>query len=452
MKKSGFILLTVFCFLLLGGCDFWSRGQQGPPAPSPPAEEPKAISGTVYDATMNTLTLITDDRKVYAFATEGVDTRVTDSGIIIGYPVTVEYYGQLDDGTREQTVSLDHIEVGSFDGLSPQEKAQHILMTLSLEEEVGQLFIVRCPISDAAEIQAQYQFGGYILFGRDFADKTAPDASADIGSYQSASRLPMLIAVDEEGGPVNRVSRYAQYRFAPFASPQKLFAKGGWDAVSGDTKEKCAFLSALGINLNFAPVCDVSTDPADFIYARSFGGNAQQTSEYVKTVVESMSGTGVGCVLKHFPGYGNNADTHTDSVYDSRPLETFEASDFLPFEAGIGAGAGAVLVCHNVVRCMDDTLPASLSPEVHRILREELGFVGVIVTDDLSMSAVTDFTGGKSAALLAVAAGNDVLCCSDYVTDYTAVLDAVQAGDISRARIDASVLRILQWKISLGIL
>jgi beta-N-acetylhexosaminidase len=344
------------------------------------------------------------------------------------------------------------VEVGSFDGLSPEEKAQHILLTLSLEEEVGQMFIVRCPETNAAEIQAQYHFGGYILFGRDFAGKTASDAKAAIGSYQNASRLPMFIAADEEGGPVNRVSKYGQYRFAPFDSSQALFAKGGLSAVSDDAKEKCAFLSALGINMNFAPVCDVSTDPADYIYARSFGKNADLTAEYVKTVVESMSGNGVGCVLKHFPGYGNNKDTHKGSAYDSRPLEAFTTSDFLPFEAGIKAGAGAVLVCHNVVRCMDDTRPASLSPEVHRILRQELGFSGVIVTDDLSMTAIKDFSGGKSAAVLAVLAGNDLICCTDYAAEYAAILKAVQSGDISRAQIDASVSRILCYKIALGIL
>lgn len=443
-------------FLLLGGCA--SGAAPGvSPSPSPtatpqPTEELKTVSGTVYDASMNTLILITDNRKLYSFVTEDVDKRVTEDGIRIGYPVTVGYYGQLDDNSQEQTVALGYIQVGNFDGLTPREKAQHILMTLSLEDEVGQMFIVRCPEKNAAEIQAQYQFGGYLLFARDFKDKTPGEASADIQSCQSSSNIPMLIGVDEEGGTVNRISLYSQYRSAPFKSPQKLYASGGWDAVEGDTKEKCALLKSLGVNLNFAPVCDVSTDPSDFIYARSFGKDAEQTSQYVKTVVETMAGTGVGCVLKHFPGYGNNADTHTGSAYDSRPLETFESSDFLPFEAGIQAGAGAVLVCHNVVKCMDASSPASLSPEVHRILREDLGFDGVIITDDLSMQAVTDFTGSGSAALLAVEAGNDLLCCTDYETQYKAVLEAAQSGGITRERIDDSALRILALKISLGIL
>ena len=147
-------------------------------------------------------------------------------------------------------------------------------------------------------------------------------------------------------------------------------------------------------------MADVSTDPADFIYDRSFGQDAQATAEYVQEVVESVNLVSVqdpaftgpyykiGCVLKHFPGYGNNVDTHTGIAIDERPYEQFVAGDFLPFQAGIKAGAGSVLVSHNVVTCMDESLPASLSPEVHRVLREELDFDGVILTDDLAMDAV----------------------------------------------------------------
>lgn len=160
----------------------------------------------------------------------------------------------------------------------------------------------------------------------------------------------------------------------------------------------------------------------------------------------------MGCVLKHFPGYGNNADTHTGISYDRRPYETFTSSDFLPFQAGIESGADMVLVSHNIVDCMDAQFPASLSPEVHRILREELGFSGVIVTDDLAMDGIRTFTGDTQAAVQAVLAGNDLLCCTDFETQIPAVLQAVETGEISMEQIDASVLRILELKISLGIL
>ena len=185
---------------------------------------------------------------------------------------------------------------------------------------------------------------------------------------------------------------------------------------------------------------------------RRFGIDAEQTGEYVRTVVTQMVSDKTGMVLKHFPGYGNNADTHTGIAIDERPMDTFRQSDFLPFEAGIESGAQSVLVSHNVVNCMDADRPASLSAEVHRILREELGFDGIILTDDLIMDAIRDYTGGENAAVLAVQAGNDMLTSSDFVTQYNAVLAAVQDGTIPESQIHASAVRVIDWKMQLGLI
>lgn len=343
-------------------------------------------------------------------------------------------------------------DVDGADALAPASRAETLLTGMTLEEKVGQMFIARCPETDAAGKAADYHLGGYILFARDFAGKTKEQAAADIQSYQDAAQIPLLIGVDEEGGTVNRVSLYPAFRDTPFRSPQSLYRDGGFPAIRSDTLEKCRLLQGLGINLNFAPVCDVSTDPADFIYPRAFGQDAAGTAAYVQTVVEAMQEQQMGSVLKHFPGYGNNADTHTGMAYDNRPYETFVSSDFLPFSAGIKAGADMVLVAHNIVNCMDSRYPASLSPRVHQILREDLGFAGVIVTDDLYMDGVRDFAGDEQAAVLAVQAGNDLLCCTDFEIQIPAVLAAVENGTIPESRIDQSVLRILEMKISLGLL
>lgn len=331
-------------------------------------------------------------------------------------------------------------------------RAQELLDGMTLEEKVGQMFIARCPETDAAQLAADYHLGGYILFGRDFKDKTAEQVTADIQSYQDAAEIPLLIAVDEEGGTVNRVSSNPNLRSSPFRSPQSLYSEGGLELVRSDAQEKCRLLESLGININFAPVCDVSQDPADFIYDRTLGRDAQETSQYVAAVVETMAEEGMGSVLKHFPGYGNNTDTHTGVAYDDRPYDTFLTSDFLPFQAGIDAGADMVLVSHNIVSAMDEASPASLSPEVHRVLREDLGFTGVIVTDDLVMDGVRDFAGDDEAAVLAVQAGNDLLCCTDFQTQVPAVLAAVESGEITEEQIDAAVLRVLTMKLRLGIL
>lgn len=322
---------------------------------------------------------------------------------------------------------------------------------MTLEEKVGQMFIARCPSVDAAIYAQKYNLGGYILFGQDFKNSDPDTFRGTVKSYQESVKIPMFIAVDEEGGIVTRASRYPRFRSSPFPSPQKLFKEGGIESVREDAREKSEFLLDLGINLNFAPICDISQSPNDFMYERSIALDAVGTSEYVKTVVEEMKKAPIGSVLKHFPGYGNNSDTHTGTSIDKRPMEDFETSDFLPFKAGIDVGAGIVLVSHNVVECMDKDMPASLSPKVISILRESLGFQGLIITDDLVMDAIGLYTDKESAAVQAVIAGNDLLCCTDFTEQIPAVIKAVKDGTISKERIDESVKRILEYKIELGI-
>ena len=173
---------------------------------------------------------------------------------------------------------------------------------------------------------------------------------------------------------------------------------------------------------------------------------------YVMGAVTVMRDAGMGSVLKHFPGYGSNVDTHTGIAVDERPMETFRASDFLPFQGGIRAGAPFVLVSHNVVTCMDDTLPASLSPAVHELLRNELGFDGVILTDDLSMGAVKEYARDGSAAVLALLAGNDMVVTADYENEIPQVYAAVEDGTLDESLIDAAVTRVLTAKYQLGLL
>lgn len=337
-------------------------------------------------------------------------------------------------------------------GMTEAEKELlQLLEGMTLEEKVGQMFLVRCP-EEATAAVSRYKVGGFVLFARDFEGETKETVQDKIASYQAESKVPMIISVDEEGGSVVRVSKYRKFRESAFLSPRELYAAGGMERIVADTKEKAELLLSLGINVNLAPVCDISRNRNAFMYDRSFGGTAEETAEYVTAVAGTAKEAGLGSVLKHFPGYGNNADTHEGIVYDTRSYEIYKESDFTPFLAGIEAGAGAVMVSHNIVQCMDADLPASLSPEVHRILREELSFDGVILTDDLYMDAIQDFTGKEAAAVAAVLAGNDILCCTDFEVQIPAVIAAVKDGRISEERIDASVLRILQWKAELGLL
>lgn len=330
-------------------------------------------------------------------------------------------------------------------------RAKELLDTMTLDEKVGQMFFVRCPSENAVEKLNEYHIGGYILFANDFKDRTFSEAERMITEYLSTELTP-FIAVDEEGGTVNRVSKFKAFRDEPFKSPKELYKNGGFEAIRADTAEKCTLLKSLGINFNFAPVCDISTNPLSFIYRRSFGKDAQATSEYVRIVVEEMKLNGMGSVLKHFPGYGNNIDTHYDIGRDTRPYFSFIESDFLPFRAGINAGADMVMVSHNIMACVDDSYPSSLSPKVHALLRDELGFDKVIITDDLMMSGVNEVASGGYGAILAVLAGNDMLCCSDFEERIPAVLEAVRMGEISIERINESVLRIIMLKLEMGLI
>ena len=336
----------------------------------------------------------------------------------------------------------------------PADPVEELLTSMTLEEKVGQLFFVRCPVENAAEDVSAYHLGGYILFGRDTKDKTADALIQTIQSYQDAAAVPLLIGVDEEGGTVVRVSSNPHLRASKFQSPQKLFAGGGMEAVTADAREKDILLDALGFNVNLAPVADVSTDPGDFIYNRAFGRDAAATADYVSAVTAQMAADGMGSVLKHFPGYENNADTHTGIAVDDRPYEDFVNGDFLPFLAGMEAGGSttAVLVSHNIVECMDAELPASLSPNVHRILREELDFDGVVMTDDLAMDAVAAYAEDGAVAVMALEAGNDLVLTTDYRTQIPKVKEAVENGELDESVIDTACRRVLQWKQSLGLL
>lgn len=347
-----------------------------------------------------------------------------------------------------------------------QETVEALLAEMTLEEKVGQMFFVRCPDVGAAERISEYHLGGCLLFTRDFKDSAGEwlserDFTQKILGYQEISSLPLLIGVDEEGGTVARASRNPNLFTEKFKSPQKVFSAGGMEAIALDAVDKNRDLLRYGINVNFAPVADVSTDPADFMYDRAFGQDAEATAAYVETVVTAAGGVSagngdgvykIGAVLKHFPGYGDNADTHTGVAIDERPYERFLEEDFLPFRAGIEAGAGAVLMSHNVVVSMDPDLPASLSPEVHRILREELDFQGVILTDDMAMDAVKSYARDGSAAVLAVLAGNDMIVTSDFARQIPQVVEAVNGGTIDKALIDRAVERVLGWKYDLGLL
>ena len=332
-------------------------------------------------------------------------------------------------------------------------QAEEILSHMSVRQKIAQLICTAAPVSGAEAFQKKYQFGGYILFEKNISGRSKDSLKRQIKGWQNVSELGMLIAVDEEGGTVTRISRYRAFRSSPFLSPRRAWQAGGMKKVKADTKEKDALLKSVGINANFAPVVDVPYHSGNFIYSRAFSTNAKSVASYAKTVIKLANKDHVVSAMKHFPGYGGNSDTHTGVARDSRKKEVFENRDLLPFAAGIEAGCPMIMVSHNIVNCFDRKNPASLSRTIHSYLRHTMGFEGVIITDSMDMKGVTRMAGsGKEAAVRAILAGNDMICTKDGKTAFLGLKDAVRIGRISMKKLDSHVLRILKMKIKAGII
>ncbi len=326
------------------------------------------------------------------------------------------------------------------------QEAEKKIVNMTLEEKVGQLFLARMN-QDVVESEIQtFHPGGYVLFARDFENETKESITTKIKKYQQLTTTPMIMAVDEEGGTVTRVSRFPNFRSMRFQSNQELYAQGGFDMIIATEKEKVSLLRELGLNLNLAPVADISINPNDYMYSRSFGQDAISTSNFIKYVVQTNYENQFASCLKHFPGYGSNVDTHTGIAIDERSYESFLENDFLPFQAGIKERVPTILVSHNIVKSMDEASPASLSYKVHQILREQLKFSGLIITDDLAMDAISNYTNDENSAVLAIKAGNDLVITSSLQTDYEAVLKALQDGKISSSIIENALKRIIAFK------
>ena len=346
------------------------------------------------------------------------------------------------------------------------EKANEKLQTLSLDEKIAQLFIVGTSKNSDFESLKRYQFGGYLFFKDFFTNKTEEQVKKQINDFQASSNIPLLIAVDEEGGKVVRVSSSTKLRNEPFKSPSELYEEGGFERIKKDTIEKSIFLQSLGINLNFAPVVDISENEKDYMHERTLKQGKEQTTTYASLVISASKDYKVSYTLKHFPGYGSNKDTHKETSVDERTYEDIYQNDIEPFRAGIKEGAEVVMVSHNTVTSIDNTKPASLSKPIHELLRKDLKFTGIIITDAINMGAIRKRYTTSDAIVNAILAGNDMIIISidkntkDKITDtkvtYETVIksvkEAIQDERIPQEVINESVKRILAWKYAKGLL
>lgn len=463
-KIISLIISAVFVFTLFGGCtksavksnDNAALGTEETPGTAQNADEASETesgSDTTQTSDTSSDSEISDTSETEKTDEKTSKTEETKNSGSVGGSNTASAKSESQTASvTKPNSTAKPTEEPTEKPQPPKSKLETYVDSMTLEQMVGQMFFARCPSSGAVAQISRYHPGGYILFARDFANQTPASVKSTIAGYQNASKTPMLIGVDEEGGTVVRVSKYPAFRPVPFWSPADIYNKYGIKGLVSDTAEKDALLKSLGINVNLGPVCDVSQNPSDYIYKRTLGKSGAETATAISAMVSQMKKDRMGAVLKHFPGYGSNVDTHTGIAVDIRNIDSFRQNDFLPFAAGIKAGAGGVMINHNIINCLDSGHPASLSSAVVKTLRNELGFNGVIMTDDLSMSAITKYTDGKNAAVSAVIAGSDMLISSDFVNQYNAVLSAVKNGTISKTRIKQSVMRIVQWKVNLGLI
>lgn len=341
------------------------------------------------------------------------------------------------------------------------------LTTMTLREKVGQLFWVRPETLDFSlnpekktltqtmrQNLEQYPVGGIAVFKKNIQDEN--QLSSLIADFQSASKIPMIVAVDEEGGAVARLANHEAFSLPKYTSTRDIGKTGDPEQARQMGRTIGGYLRFYGFNLDFAPVADVDSNPANpVIGRRAYSTDAQQTAQMVAAAVGGFHEAGMLCTVKHFPGHGDTGqDSHYGTATSYKTWEEMKAMEMLPFEAGIAAGADVVMTAHiTTPNATTDGLPASLSyTMITERLRGELGFQGVIVTDALGMNAIKNHFTPAESAVAALRAGVDVLLMpSNLRAAFDGVVQAVEDGTLSEERLNESVRRILTLKQKAGL-
>lgn len=366
--------------------------------------------------------------------------------LIFGNDITISYTGDIKSEYEIINSKVTENKIINADiSLDKRKELSNIVQAMTIEDKAGQLLLVL----DSKNLLTNQTMSGCVLFEDDFANKSRNEVIENIERYQSNAKYPMIIAVDEEGGSVVRVSKYL--RDNRFRLPQDVYKSGGMDSIISDATEKSEYLKEFGINVNLTPVADVATSEDDYIYKRSFGVDASATSNYVKNVVMAMKDVKMGSVLKHFPGYGS-APSGGKTYHDIRDFSSLKNNDLLPFKAGIEAGANSILVTNNIIDCIDNQNPATLSKNIHNLLRDDLEYNGVIMTDDVTDLNNNEFGNDSEIVIKAIKAGNDLIMTSRPQVYFESIVAAINNGELCLNELDLSVLRVLAWKDSLDII
>lgn len=362
--------------------------------------------------------------------------------------------GETDTGPAEIYVSSD----------IPQ-KVKDKVKSMSLEQKAAQLFFVTpedITQVDAATVAGedtkkayeQYPVGGIVYFSRNIqGPEQLSGMLAKTQDYaEEIAGVPVFLGVDEEGGEVSRVAGNKNFSVTEYESMRAIGDSKDTSQAYDVGKTLASYLKELGFNIDFAPNADVITNSGNTVIGdRSFGEDPQLVADMASQVVKGLQDNGVSACLKHFPGHGGTIeDSHEGRAYTDKNLEEMEEKELLPFKEGIKADPDFIMAGHiSIPKSLGDNTPASLSEKVLTgLLRDRYGYDGIIITDALNMKAVSGVYSPAEASVKAILAGADMLLMpDDFRAAYNGVLEAVEEGDLSEERIDASVERILRLKM-----
>ena len=325
------------------------------------------------------------------------------------------------------------------------EQAYQRMLSMTLEEKIGQLLLAESPAEGAENLVLQYNIGGIVFTEQNFDYIEKKDAQSLVSGYEASSKTPLILAVTEIGGENCAVSSHYRLAQAPFASPRELFANGGLDEISDTETQKAAFLKEFNINTNLAPVCDISVNEGDKGYAQSLGQDAATTKQFVSNVTRVSQNSGVSVALKNFPGYKDNGDA---AATDKRDYIELEKNELSVFKGGIEAGAHFVMLSNTVVTSIDGENTATLSPKVIYKLKNDLGFTGVTLSAKLEDSS----ENGQNVAVSAIKAGCDMVYVTDAQKAFKALLDAVNDNSLSQDKIERACFKVLSCKFAKGLM
>lgn len=455
MKKRNLLLSTVCMLLaagLLAGCAFLNIASNDTP-------ENKTESISVQPESDET-----EKTSVFQSETDPEPTQQEPDETV-----------QQPETKTPETQPRTTLETEQTENSDTADSIEILLQQMTLRQKVGQLFIVRPDALDPEQIQEQiddskaagvteltdsmkamleeYPVGGIAMFSKNIV--SPEQITAFNTSLQSTGTIPMFLSVDEEGGSVSRLANHAAFDLPTYESAAAVGSIGDASAAQSMGSTIGAYLKEYGFNMDFAPDADVNTNPNNpVIGKRAFSSDAGIAAQMASAMAEGLRQQGIIPVFKHFPGHGDTAqDSHTGIAISNKTAEEMRSCEWLPFEA---AGSGdCIMVGHIAVPNINGELtPATMSDEiVESILKDNLGFQGLVITDSLSMGAITEQYSPAEAALGALQAGCDILLMpNDLQEAFDAIVHAVENGSLSEQRLDESVRRILEYKQVYGIL